>query len=134
MKDGFLSRYENTEAGSNVIPLPDAEAHDDLGTCGLLRGIHDRAIMLELRLRDGHISACGYVWLDNATFDPAEGITLSFARKAVKISGQNLGEEIRPGVRLFEALIRHRVLWLREAQSVPEFRGEIVIERIEVED
>jgi hypothetical protein len=134
MKDGFVAKYESAETGSNVIALPDAEAHDDLGACGLLRGIHDRAIMLELRLRDGSIAAVGYLWLDNASFDPAGGITLSFARKQVRISGRHLDAQIRPGVRLFEALVRHRVVWLREANATSEFPGEIVIERIEVED
>ncbi len=132
VKEGFTARYEGKEPESNVIPLSDAETHDDLGACGLLRGIHDRAIMLELRMRGGTISACGYMWLDNATFDPEEGITLCFARKQVKITGQNFDAEIRPGVRLFEALLRHRVIWLREAETVSRLSGEVVIERIEV--
>ena len=134
MKDSFAAKFENNDTGSNVIALSDTEIHDDLGACGLLRGIHDRAIMLELRMRDGSISACGYMWLDNATFDPSEGITLCFARKQVKIAGQNLDSEIRPGVKLFEALVRHRVIWLREAETWPTASGDVVIERIEVDD
>jgi hypothetical protein len=137
MKDSFVAKFEGKDASSNVLQLPEPEAHDDLGICGLLRGIHDRALMLELRLRDGSISACGYMWLDNARFDPREGITLSFARKQVTIRGQNLDLEMRPGVKLFEALTRHRVIWLREADSHPAsdaVSDEIAIERIEVED
>ena len=45
---------------------------------GFLRGVRDRAIMLELRHRDGRISAVGYAWLSGAEFDPSAGITLSF--------------------------------------------------------
>ncbi|HEY4313823.1 MAG TPA: hypothetical protein VGN12_30570 [Pirellulales bacterium] len=133
MKDSFVAKFESKDAESNVIQLAEAEAQDNLGVCGLLRGIRDRAIMLELRLRGGRVEACGYMWLDNATFDPSEGITLYFARKVVKISGRNLDTQIRPGVNLFEALLRHRVTWLREADLADQFYGKIAIERIEVE-
>jgi hypothetical protein len=135
MKDGFGSRYDNREPGSNVIPLSSAEAHNDLGPCGLLRGLQDRSLMLELRMRDGRILACGYTWLDNAAFVPWEGITLCFARQRIRITGQNLDAEIRPGVRLFDALLRHRVVWLREADApCNAATGEVVIERIDVDD
>jgi hypothetical protein len=91
--------------------------------------------MLQLRLRSGRILACGYMWLDNAIFVPEVGITLSFASQRVTIIGQNLDAEIRSGITLFDALMRHRVAWLRESDATIETsRGELVIERIDIED
>lgn len=87
----------------------------DLGAFGWLRGMHDRAPMLELRRKDGSILAFPYAWLERAEFDPSEGITLKFGIERVRISGRNLNSEIRPGVRLFAGITRHRVAWLQEA-------------------
>ncbi len=125
----------SSEPRSNVIQFADPDAHDDFGCCGLLRGIHDEARMLELRLRTGVIVACGYMWLDNAVYDPSEGITLCFARQRVRIVGQHLDSPIRSGVRLFDALVRHRVVWLRECAGdvVNGLDGGVFVERIDVE-
>jgi hypothetical protein len=54
--------------------------------------------------------------------------------RVVKINGQNLDTPIRPGVELFDALMRHRVVWLREADPANGFHGEISMRRIEVEE
>ena len=88
---------------------------DDLGAFGWLRGIRDRAVMLELRRKDGSIVAIGYGWLERVAFDPSEGITLSATGQKIRIRGRNLNAEVRPSVRLFEGIARHRVTWVREA-------------------
>jgi hypothetical protein len=93
----------------------ETDACDDLGAFGWLRGIRDRAVMLELRRKDGSIVAIGYGWLERVAFDPSEGITLSAAGQKIRIKGRNLNAEVRPSVRLFEGIARHRVPWLREA-------------------
>ena len=93
----------------------EADACDDLGAFGWLRGIRDRAVMLELRRKDGSIVAIGYGWLERVAFDPSEGITLSAAGQKIRIRGRNLNAEVRPSVRLFEGIVRHRVPWIREA-------------------
>src|SRR5258707_5878740 len=74
----------------------DANDFDDLGAFGWLRGVRDRALMLELRRRDGSALALGYAWLERAEFDPSEGITLCFGGKTVRITGRNLDNEARP--------------------------------------
>ncbi len=56
-------------------------------------------------------------WLDLASFDPSEGITLGFGGRKVTIRGRNLQAEVRPNVRLFQALVRQRVPWLQEADE-----------------
>lgn len=115
-------------------PEPVAD-EDDLGAFGWLRGQRERAVMLELRRRNGNIIGLGYSWLERAEFDPSQGITLYFLGKTVKITGSNLNAETRPNVRLFNGILRHRVPWIQEADQVTAMRAAkdaIIIERIEV--
>lgn len=136
-------------SGSNVLdkyvsripepvkkPAEEPGAVDDVGAFGLLRGIHDRALMLELRMKDGNAVAFNYNFMQQASFDPSEGITLHFGGKSVKIVGTNLGIEVRPNLKLFQAIIRHRVAWIQEcdaqaALSAPA--GSLVIDNIDLD-
>ncbi|MEP0847437.1 MAG: hypothetical protein HRF50_11550 [Phycisphaerae bacterium] len=112
-----LQRYVTNRDSRLGIATDHAEADacDDLGAFGWLRGIRDRAVMLELRRKDGSIVAIGYGWLERVAFDPSEGITLSAAGQKIRIKGRNLNAEVRPSVRLFEGIARHRVPWMRES-------------------
>lgn len=108
---------------------------DDLQAFGLMRGIRDRAIMLELRHKDGSIDGFPYAWLGRASFDPSDGITLRFGGDTIKIRGRNLNAEVRPNVRLFDAIVRQRVSFIQEADgptmlSAP--RQALVVESITV--
>lgn len=107
---------------------------DDVGAFGWLRVPRERAVMLELRRRSGNITGLGYSWLERAEFDPSQGITLYFLGKTVKIIGSNLNAEVRPNVRLFAGILRHRVTWIQEADQVTAMRAAKdapVVERIE---
>ena len=95
----------------------DGGQFDDLGAFGILRGTRDRALMLELRKKNGNIQAFGYAWLERIDFDPSEGITLHVTGRTIHIKGRNLNTEIRPNVRLFQCLTRHRVSWIQEADQ-----------------
>jgi hypothetical protein len=95
---------------------------DDLGAFGWLRGIRDRAIMLELRKKDGNILAVGYAWLERVEFDPSSGITLHAGDTEVHIAGRNLNGSGASRFRLFEGLVRHRVPWVKEATQT-DFLG-----------
>ena len=97
-------------------PEPDADAADDHGCFGVLRGQRERAVMLELRRRTGDVLAVGYGWVERIAYDPSDGITLHLGGQSIRIRGSNLNAEVRPNVRLFEALTRHRVSWVREAR------------------
>ncbi|MBX3357334.1 MAG: hypothetical protein KF745_02790 [Phycisphaeraceae bacterium] len=90
---------------------------EDLGAFGWLRGIRDRAVMLELRKSDGTILAIGYGWLERAEFHPSDGIVLHVLGRTIKIRGRNLNRDTRPGIRLYEGIVRHRVPWLRQADA-----------------
>ena len=107
----------------------------DYGAFGWLRGTHERAAMLELRKKDGNIFAFAYAWLERAEFDPSAGILLKFGMEKVRITGRSLNGEIRPNVRLFSGIVRHRVPWIQEADqpaAMEAGRGATVIEAIEL--
>jgi hypothetical protein len=136
--DSVLSQFTGRLVHSKPEPdaKPDVEAglEDNLGAFGILRGIRDRAVMLELRLRDGSAKSLGYSWLEEADFNASGAITLKFGGKSVRIIGRNLNAEVRANVRLFDSLCRHRVPWIREADELSAMRADrraMVVERIE---
>jgi len=136
MSGELLRKYAGGKAAEVDNDAPDeTESLVDLQAFGLLRGIRDRAIMLELRHKDGSIDGFPYAWLSRASFDPSEGITLRFGSETVKITGRNLNAEVRPNVRLFDAIVRHRVPYIQEADGptmLSSHRQAIVVESITV--
>ena len=116
MTASVLQKFTN-RSGEGAEPSPEADQLDDLGAFGWLRGVRDRAVMLELRKKDGHILAVGYAWLEKAEFDPSVGITLHVVGKTIRIKGRNLNAELRANVRLFQGITRHRVPWIQEADE-----------------
>ncbi len=105
----------------------------DFGSFGWLYQPRDSADMLELRLKTGNIGAIAYGWIEFAEFDPSVGITLDARGKKFLIKGRNLNGESREGVRMFEGIVRRRVLWIREADrtvSIEAHDGATVIESI----
>lgn len=114
----ILPRYtrRESEAPASGADTEDGIA-DDLGSFGWLRGIKDRAIMLELRKKDGNVLAIGYGWMERVEFNPSEGITLSNVGQKIRIKGRHLNAEVRPSIRLFEGLTRHRVSFIQEADE-----------------
>jgi hypothetical protein len=92
----------------------DEESLEDLGVCGWLHGIRDRALYLELRLKTGNTIALGYAWLEQAAFDPSEGITLQFAGCCVKLQGQHLEQPLKSHATVYDGFLRHRIPWVQE--------------------
>ncbi|MCA9078634.1 MAG: hypothetical protein KDA93_26645 [Planctomycetaceae bacterium] len=137
MSDSLLDKYVGRRKESDPSPvIPEAEGDEDCGAFGWLRGVRDRAVMLELRHKNGCISAFGYAWLDAVEFDPSTGLTLRFSGRTVKISGRNLNAEARPMIRLVDGIIRHRVSWIREADGSAGLvagKDAVLIEEIEIE-
>lgn len=101
--------------GIDAVRNFDSEMADDCGAFGFLRGMRERGIMLELRKKDGSITAIGYGYLERAEFDPGEGITLHVLGQRIRLKGRNLNAEVRPSIRLFEGITRHKIAWVREA-------------------
>jgi hypothetical protein len=113
----------------------EADAMDDLGSFGFLRGVRDRAVCLELRKKTGNITAIPYGWIEKLEFDPSEGITLYAGGARIRIRGRNLNAAIRATVRLFEGIARHRVAWIQEADEPSRLqadRNATVIDSIEL--
>lgn len=141
MTDRVLHRYLADRRPSDgddpnaPAPAPEADGTDNLGCFGWLRGIRDRAIMLDLRKKDGVCRAIPYSWIESIDFDPSEGITIQALGRSITIKGRNLNGEARPSARLYEGLTRHRVPWIQEAEhaataaSTPD-RASAVVESI----
>ena len=119
MTDSLLQKYVQKTPGdaADNSALSELEPLDDFGSFGWLRGVKDRAVMLELRKKDGNILAIGYAWLDKAEFDPSVGITLHVGSQTITLKGRHLNTETRPNVRLFQGITRHRVPWIQEADE-----------------
>ncbi|MCA9027602.1 MAG: hypothetical protein KDA86_20505 [Planctomycetaceae bacterium] len=137
MSDSLLDKYVGRRKESDPTHVaPEAEGDEDCGAFGWLRGVRDRAVMLEVRHKDGRISAFGYAWLDAVEFDPSTGLTLRFSGRTVKITGGNLNSEVRPLIRLVDGIVRHRVSWIREADGSAGLvvdKNSVLIEEIEIE-
>lgn len=131
-----LARYSDrdSEEPSALEPRLVTDAGEDFVSFGWVRGTRDRALMIELRKKDGNILAVGYGWLEKAAFDPSEGITLHLAGQKIRIKGRNLNAEARTNVRLFEGITRHRVPWIQEADEPTSFEAgehDTVVDSIE---
>src|SRR4051812_32828921 len=133
-EDSVLTKFTGGKfATEKSLPAIEADSLEDLGVFGWLRGVRDRAIMLELRHKDGTVSSYGYAWLKKARFDPSGEITLDFSGETVRITGRNLNVEIRANVRLFAGIVRHRVPWIQEADELTAMeaaKNAIIIELI----
>lgn len=128
MSDSLLNKYTRPQTEPDD---PQLET-EDLGSFGWLRGMRERATMLELRKKNGNITAIGYAWIERIEFDPSEGITIHALGQSIKIKGRNLNVECRPQVRLFDGLARHRVAWIRELPGACDLSDGPVIDLIEV--
>lgn len=117
MTDNILDRYSSGRITADEPHSTDEESAEDLGSFGYLRGIRDRAIMLELRFRTGDVEAFPYTALSRVSFSRSDGITLHFGGTTVRITGQHLDAEVRPNVRLLSAILRQRVMWVGESRS-----------------
>ncbi len=129
MADSPLDRIlgRRTPADSEADTPPGSETEVGHGCFGWLRGIRDRAIMLELRKKTGHVKGFGYAWLESAEYDPSDGITLYFPGHVVRIRGKNLNAASadRTLAGLFGGILRHRVPWAQELESGARMAGPI---------
>ncbi len=113
--DRILNRYTRDIGAS---PAEDADDIEDLGAFGYLRGIKDRAVMLEFRMKDGNSVAFDYGWLRKVEYNPSEGVTLHFgSSETVKIIGRNLHRPTSSNAQLCRGILSHRVPWIQEASE-----------------
>ncbi|HWY87368.1 MAG TPA: hypothetical protein VNX28_11615 [Gemmataceae bacterium] len=103
-------------------PARDKREETDEESCpafGYLRGLQDRALAIEFRLRNGDREWYPYSWLGPWRYNPSVGLLLKFTGDIVTlvlIRGSNLDVHVNDtGVNLTDrGLQRHRILWTRE--------------------
>lgn len=72
--------------------------------------------------------------LQKIDFDPSVSITLWFPGQKIVVHGKKLNKEVRPNVRLFEGLTRHKVPWIQDIPELDHFQSPkdmTVVDRIE---
>jgi hypothetical protein len=138
MTDSVLRKYTNGRdaavSESDPPGIAGEQGAEDFGAFGWLRGVRDRAIMLELRRRTGNVVAIGYGWIERVEFDASDGITLHALGQKIRIRGRNLNGDAKASIRLFQGICRHRVPWIQESDQAAALRADkcaTVIESIE---
>jgi len=130
-----MARYaERFGDGAESSAVTDAEGTENLGAYGLLRGLRDRAEMLELRKKTGNIRAVGFSWIQKVDFDPSVGITLYAGDEKILIKGRNLNAVAGQQMSLLGGILRHRVPWIGEADQSTALQADktsVVVETIE---
>jgi hypothetical protein len=115
MNDEVLTRFAERFATAAEPQAAESEQEENAGAFGFLRGARERALMLEFRLKDGRALALSYALLDQASFDPSDGIRLKFSGQEIRLAGRLLNERSGPSAPLFDAIVRHRVTWIKES-------------------
>lgn len=123
MSGSVLDKYASRVLDERSRDGNEGEAAEDQGCFGLLRGIKDRAVSIELRKKTGSVLALGYGWIEELEFDPSGIITLHTARRKVHIKGQNLGNTASADVSLFSSICRQRVPWIQEVNRAALLQG-----------
>jgi len=136
MKDSFLQKYIGRGEDTPAEPVPASEEVEVAVGCpfGWMRGLRERAVMLELRRKTGVIRAVGYNWINKIDFDASTGITLHAGNDIIRIKGRNLNSDARPHVKLFEGLTRQKVSFIQEADQPDTLQADkkaVVVESIE---
>src|ERR1700722_20370068 len=133
---------EQQAPGRTTPPLVDPES--DAEECiafGYLRGIRDRALLLQSRLQSGESVSFPSSWLGHVSHNPSSGIVLNFVGDKtfkVTIEGRNLAAVMPESIDLLNrGLLRHRIVWVRELEPeeccrVPE--EALTVERITIEE
>lgn len=119
---------------------PDDPEEDVCPAFGFLRGVRDRGLAVEFRLRNGNSEFHSYALLGQFRYDPSAGILLRFSGDTITlvlIRGSNLDAPVRQNsINLTDrGLQRHRITFVREMDD-DELRkageGEPTIDRIEI--
>ena len=91
---------------------------DSCPAFGFLRGLHERALALELRFRDGNRETYPYSWLGPWKYNPSAGLLLKFTGDVVTlvlVRGSNLDALVNQSANLTDrGLQRHRITYMRE--------------------
>jgi len=97
----------------------DDAGEDSCAAFGYLRGIRERAEVLEIRFLNGNSVWFPYHLLGEWKFNPSDGLLLKFSGDlvyAVLIRGSNLSRPLSDSTTNLttSGLQRHRIVWMRE--------------------
>lgn len=98
-----------------IQALDEEENVENFEAFGWLRGVKDRAIMLQLRKRTGYVLALPYAWIEFVEFDPSVGIVIACGSYRVEIRGHNLDSQVERHRSLFAGITGQRVPWVKES-------------------
>ncbi len=85
-----------------------------------------RALMFELRTRDGRRSALPYSYVTRADFDPEKGIEIYASNVVVLVKGRALED-------IFSYFLQNRLMWVREDSSGMDTNEDgVFVESLEV--
>jgi hypothetical protein len=143
MNDNRSDFFKTTARLPVAEPLRlDADERDE-ESCpafGYLRGDHDRAVMVEFRLKNGESEFHSYNCLTSFRYNPSAGILLRFTADLVTlvlIRGSNL--DLNVGDRKINltnrGLQRHRITFIREMDEAELRRAgnkQVTIDKIEI--
>lgn len=129
----IADRYPTAPLGDDEDGPPEPSNDDDeatdLGAYSLL-GPRRQELFLDLRLRCGDDLALPYVDIAGMRHRPGEGtIIIALRPGKVTIRGRNLKA-------IYQALLSHRVRFIRECDERPEFQADdaVVVESITAEN
>jgi hypothetical protein len=115
-KTTTLSEVVNRRTETDTAALETDE--ESCPAFGYLRGIRDRALVIEFRYRDGNSDFYPYSWLGPWRFNPSVGLLLKFTGDAVTlvlIQGSNLDALVNQSINLTDrGIARQRVSWIKE--------------------
>lgn len=142
-RSGLLSARPTSPSVEEILRSSAKDRDEGEQSClafGYLRGMHERALNLEFRFRNGNREWFSYALLATCRFNPSVGVLLKFTGDVVTlvlVRGSNLDLPVHSGaVDLIErGLERHRVLWVREMdQNELRMAGERepTVDRIDV--
>ena len=87
-----------------------------------------RALMFELRTRDGKRSALPYSYMTRADFDPDTGIEIFVSNVVVTVKGRALED-------IYSYLLQNRLTWVREDYSGKDIgEDNVFVESLEVKE
>lgn len=99
---------------------------DDIRYYGIEPQITARALMFELRTKDGKRTAYSYSYMTEANYEPEKGITINVSDVVITITGRNLGE-------IFNYLVSNRLTYIQEDYSgIDDGESQLFIESIGV--
>lgn len=99
---------------------------------GTIRQNRERAVMLELRKRDGTIFAIPYQRIDQIQYSPSDGIRMLVNGIEIKITGQCLNSSGGGSASILNALVRQRLAWIAEfrVRDHTMAKGQVIIDSI----